>query len=312
MSNTLNNSNVAIEKIAAVVVLHFPDLIILQALLKSLKSRVGKLYLISNGIDEESKANLDQDNQCIQLVELENNPGLGKALNVGMQKALEDRIEYLFLFDQDSSPSEVFMQQMIGQLMQAQKIEDPKKVVCIGPSFYDARSVNPMEARRNQFKRDGRAANEGSDADDSPIACDCLITSGMLIHLGQIRPIIFFDESYFVDQVDSEWCFRVRAYGYEIYGSRVVSMGHQISDKKALHIGPLTFLRYSPIRRYWYYKNSIRLIKSPNTSLNWKLRLGGVMLISFIPNLFLDECSWSSAKAMLKGVFAGLNSDSNL
>lgn len=320
MSNAVDNHNAPIEKIAAVVVLYFPDLIILNNLLESLQSQVSKLYLICNGIDEQSKASLDQHHQYTQFIELENNPGLGKALNVGMEMALEDQIEYLFLFDQDSAPNEVFVQQMIGQLNQAKTIEntkfltkaDPKKVAAIGPSFYDARSVNPKEATRNQFKRDGRAGHGSSDADDSPIACDCLITSGMLIHLSQIRPGIFFDESYFVDHVDSEWCFRARAHGYAIYGSRAVSMAHRISDGKALHIGPLTFLSYSPIRRYWHYKNSVRLMKSPNTSLRWKLRLGGIMLISFLPNLFLDKSSWSSVKAMLLGAAAGFNSRPDL
>lgn len=303
-TNELNAPN---DKIAAVVVLYFPDYQILKTLLDSLRPQVGRLYLICNGVDEQTKFSLGQDHQYAQLIELENNPGLGKALNVGMQKALDDQIEYLFLFDQDSEPGKDFIRSMIGQLNLVKAIGN-QKVAAIGPSFYDARSARQKDARRNQFKRDGRAQSVGekNGGDSPPVQCDCLITSGMLVNLNQIKPAIFFDESYFVDHVDSEWCFRARADGYAIYGSRAVSMGHRISDGNALHIGPLTFLSYSPIRRYWHYKNSVRLIKSPNTSLNWKLRLGGIMLISFIPNLFLDKKATSSFVAMFSGIRDGL------
>lgn len=309
MSSISSPSNTPIEIIAAVVVLYFPDLKILNNLLESLKPQVGKLYLICNGIDEQCKAALIQEHQYTQLIELENNPGLGRALNVGMQKALDDHIEYLFLFDQDSDPGKEFIQDMIEQLNEAQAIENQKgassqKVAAIGPSFYDARSTNLSEGARNKFKKDGKA-QKGSGEANSPIECDCLITSGMLIHLSKIEPAIFFDESYFVDHVDSEWCFRTRFKSYAIYGSKAVAMGHRISDARVLHLGSMIFLSYSPFRRYLFYRNSVRLIKSGSTSLRWKFRLSVIMAIWFLPNLFLDRHSASSLIAMLSGIRDG-------
>ena len=298
------------EGMGALIVIYFPQLEILRQLIQILRPQVSKLYLICNGIEHHARAVLEQESQYSTLTFLDNNPGLGKALNLGMQLALDDQIELLFLFDQDSTPPPNFVVQMEEQLEQAKTLAKKngsrsKIVAAIGPSFYDARSDDINNTRRNQFKIDGRP-QINDEFSGNPIACDCLITSGMLLNLKQIFPPIFFDETYFVDHVDSEWCFRVRSLGYQIYGSTVVSMGHRISDSKAIHFGKLTFLSYSPIRRYWHYKNSVRLIKSPNTNWGWKMRIGGILLISFIPNLVLDQNSLQSATSMASGLWDGI------
>ena len=126
------------------------------------------------------------------------------------------------------------------------------------------------------------------------------------MNIKAINPVQYFDESYFVDQVDSEWCFRLRSLGYRIYGTTKVLLGHRLSDSVGLRFGSITFLRYNPIRRYWFYKNSIRLVRSPITALVWKFRLCMNLFLSFVPNIFLDQNAILSCKMMLKGLRDGI------
>jgi len=284
----------------AIIVLYFPQWDILQELLRSLKAQVSNIYLISNGMSDEIRDALKEFSDCSILEELDLNPGLGKALNVGLKLAIEDQCEYVMLFDQDSLAPLKYLKKMIEE---SKKIPQANKPwAALGPSFYDARSTS---VRVNQFKKNGRDP-EVTSKEESVISCDCLITSGMLINLKQLHPFIGFDESFFVDQVDSEWCFRTSAMGYGIYGTRKIRLAHRLSDSVARKLGPLTFLIYSPLRRYWYYKNSVRLIRSAYVPRSWKLRLAGILTLSFIPNLFLDKNAWLSGKMMISGLFDGL------
>jgi rhamnosyltransferase len=84
-----------------------------------------------------------------------------------------------------------------------------------------------------------------------------------------------------------------------------VRLAHRVSDAASWHFGPLTFLRYSPIRRYWFYKNNVRLIRCKYVPNQWKIRLISIMAIWFIPNLLIDQSPWMSAKMMIKGFFDG-------
>lgn len=289
-----------LPKTSAIVVLYFPQWEVLRPLIKSLESQVDKTYLISNGMDEQIRTKLQEEFSQSSLQELPNNPGLGKALNVGLDLAIADQCDYTFLFDQDSMIPDGYVSDMLAE---TQKIDlDTRPWIAIGPSFYDARS---SKKRLNEFKKNGFIASKNNKENDL-IACDCLITSGMLLNLKRIEPFPKFDESFFVDQVDSEWCFRVSALGYRLFGNKKIQLAHRLSDAKAIHIGPLTFLSYSPIRRYWYYKNSVRLICGDQTPLIWRLRLAGILIISFIPNLFLDQKSWHSLRMMGNGLIDGL------
>ena len=285
---------------AAVIVLYFPEWDVLSTLLRSLSNQVSKVYLISNGLQIEIHALLRLQGGYAKILVLENNPGLGAALNQGMQFAVQDGCDYLFLFDQDSLAPPNFVSSMLREYGKVQG--GFNKIAALGPSFFDLRS---SELELNQFKRNGFAVWP-KVGDRLPIECDCIITSGMMINLGGLSPIQYFDESYFVDQVDSEWCFRMRSLGFRIYGTTKVLLGHRLSDSAGLRVGSITFLRYNSIRRYWFYKNSIRLIKSPITALIWKLRLSLNLLISFAPNVFLDQNAKQSCKMMLKGLWDGI------
>jgi rhamnosyltransferase len=292
--------NAHLSKTSAIVVLYFPQWDVLQPLLKSLESQVDQTYVISNGMSEQIRVNLQEEFAQSILQELPNNPGLGKALNVGLDLAIVDQCDYAFLFDQDSMIPDGYV---INMLVETQKIDSGTKPwIAMGPSFYDVRS---SKKRLNQFKKDGRNARKINKENDL-ISCDCLITSGMLLNLKEIEPFPKFDESFFVDQVDSEWCFRVSALGYRLFGSIKIQLAHRLSDAKSIHIGPLTFLSYSPIRRYGYYKNSTRLIFGAHTPFIWRLRFVVILIVSFIPNLLLDQSVWGSAKAMIKGFSNGV------
>lgn len=90
-----------------------------------------------------------------------------------------------------------------------------------------------------------------SDDEHGLVKVDVLITSGMFISTHAWIEGSRYNDGLFVDFTDSEWCFRVRDLGYTLYGCLNVEMGHALSDAPPVKILGFSFLRYSPVRRYF-------------------------------------------------------------
>lgn len=302
----MNHASLLPTKVAAAIVVYFADEAVLEELIAALAKQVDALFVISNGASPALEMRLSDDHRITTYHRFDTNPGLGFALNDALQLAKDHQCTHLCLFDQDSTVPELFIEKMLGQLELAKthlaSDGSKQKIAAIGPAFFDARQAKPIA---NHFRCQAKRVPI-VDA-SNPVPVDCLITSGMLLNLTDLHLLIPFDTSYFVDHVDSEWCFRVGAQGYAFFGAPSVRLGHRLSDDEVVQIAGLTFLRYSPIRRYWFYKNSVRLIKSPYPPFAWKLRLAAIMLAWFIPNVMFDSKPWASFQMMVKGIVSGLH-----
>lgn len=306
VGRTVNQASLPPTKVAAAIVVYFADETVLEELIAALAKQVDALFVISNGASPALEMRLSNDHRITTCHRFDTNPGLGFALNDALQLASDHQCTHLCLFDQDSTVPESFIENMLGQLQLAKtryaSDGSKQKIAAIGPAFLDARQAKPIA---NHFRYHAKRVPIVDVT--NPVPVDCLITSGMLLNLMDLHPLIPFDVSYFVDHVDSEWCFRVGAQGYAFFGAPGVRLGHRLSDHEVVQIAGLTFLRYSPIRRYWFYKNSVRLIKSPYPSFAWKLRFAAIMLVWFIPNVVFDPKPWASFQMMVKGIASGLH-----
>src|SRR2546421_8546035 len=72
---------------------------------------------------------------AVQILQDGQNKGLGKALNLGIDAARRAGAQAVILFDQDSSPSEAFLRDLLDTLAHACAGGDAR--VCIGPLHLD-------------------------------------------------------------------------------------------------------------------------------------------------------------------------------
>ena len=80
-------------------------------------------------------------------------------------------------------------------------------------------------------------------------------------------------DSYFIDNVDLEWCFRARAKGYAVAGTDNATLFHRIgepSDEPLVRAGIM--VRHSPQRSYYSTRNRFALYREPYAPWGWKLR----------------------------------------
>ncbi len=255
----------------AVVVTYQPDFTALLKLLGQLNKETD-FVVIDNGSTEIERLaeSITAYQRCKELIELDENVGLAKALNMGIEWARQHGCNYVFLFDQDSSLCDLFVSRMIAAANQADQYSS-KGIAALGP-----RIINPQTMRQTPFKLFNRLflrSDQIFGSNPKFFRADFLITSGTLLLLDHLEEIGPMKESYFIDNVDLEWCFRASSKGFDLVGTDEAVLYHAIGERSS---NPLVragiMAQHNPSRTYYSSRNRIHLYGVDYSPLGWKLR----------------------------------------
>jgi rhamnosyltransferase len=255
----------------AVVVTFNPDLTALLKLLSQLE-KDSDFIVLDNGsknIDEVA-ASIEVYSRCRAIEKIGENIGLARALNKGIAWVKEHGYEFVFLFDQDSRPGDMFARGLIEALERASKLSK-KGVAAVGP-----RIMNPQSMKQTPFKLFDRLigrTNRRFEGLRTEFEADFLITSGTLIPLTIIEAVGAMRDDYFIDNIDLEWCFRAKAMGYDLIGSDASILYHAIGERSAhpwVRAGLIA--HHNPSRSYYSSRNRVHLYGVDYAPLGWKLR----------------------------------------
>ncbi|MEQ8954203.1 MAG: glycosyltransferase family 2 protein [Gammaproteobacteria bacterium] len=261
----------AIQNSCAVVVTYRPDITALLKLLGQLNKETHFL-VIDNGSPsiEHLAQSITVYENCLQLIRLDSNKGLAQALNIGIEYARESGYDFIFLFDQDSSLCDLFVERMTGAYLDAVRYSG-KGIAAVGP-----RIINPQTMRQTPFKLFNRLilrTDRHFAVTQTHFIADFLITSGTLIVLKHIDEIGLMKESYFIDNVDLEWCFRAKSMGYDLIGTDDAVLYHLIGERS---LSPLVrsgiMAQHNPTRTYYSSRNRAHLSTVDYSPLGWKVR----------------------------------------
>jgi len=259
------------SKSCAIIVTHNPDITALLELSSQLKKETD-FIIVDNGTHGISSIveSITVYEKCKTVIFLDKNEGLAKALNIGIAWALKRNYDFVFLFDQDSSLCDLFVKSMIDAFFDAS--EKIKSVIAaVGP-----RIINPQTMRQTNFKlfsrfifrSDIKLANSSSH-----YFADFLITSGTLLYLDALDSIGTMKESYFIDNIDLEWCFRAKSKGYELIGTDEAVLYHAIGERSS---NPLVragiMAKHNPRRSYFSSRNRVHLYSVDYSPAGWKYR----------------------------------------
>lgn len=299
-NNQLENK---LKSIAAVVVGYNPDIKVLDDLLISLSNQVGLLILVDNGGAELFLQGYPELKASVRYLSLQGNKGLGAALNAGFQLAVDAGIPYMVTFDQDSHAEPDLIEKLESAMVHAKSRDE--KCIAVSPTFFDRRDGKRINFPFYQSIDGVIKPVFVSDDVYGLVKADALITSGMFVDTQAWKVGIKYDEGMFVDFTDTEWCFRVRDRGYSLYGCLNVEMGHALSDAPPVKIFGLSFFRYSPIRRYFFFRNTVAVCRMAHTPSCWKKRLSVALVLRFFVNLLIDTNKTKSLKMMIRGIRHG-------
>lgn len=259
------------ERSCAIVVTYKPDITALLKLLGQLNKETD-FIVIDNHSPEINRLSesITVYSRCQNLFRLNANNGLAKALNLGIEWVVANKYHFAFLFDQDSGLCDLFVSRMINAYHDA-NLYSKKGIAAVGP-----RIINPQTMRQTPFKLFNRLIFRSdriySDTSSHFIA-DFLITSGTLLVLNYLKEIGSMKESYFIDNVDLEWCFRAKFKGFDLIGTDEAVLYHAIGERSQ---DPLVragiVAQHNPARSYYSSRNRTHLYSVPYSPLGWKLR----------------------------------------
>jgi rhamnosyltransferase len=292
-----------LKGVAAVVVGYNPEIPVLDSLLSSLVEQVELLILVDNGGASEFLRSSPLRDR-VHYVALGENKGLGFALNLGFSFAIESGIDYVVTFDQDSHAAPDLISRLHKAMAQARLLDS--NAVAVSPAFFDRR--DGKEIKFPFYSSEGGFIHPVLHCHNPNglVKADALITSGMFVDTRAWKAGITYDDGMFVDFTDTEWCFRVRDKGYSLYGCLNVQMGHALSDAPPVKVFGLSFFRYSPVRRYFFFRNTVAVCRMKHTPGVWKRRMIMALMLRFAVNIVIDTDRVKSVRMMLRGIHHGL------
>ncbi|MCW3118424.1 MAG: hypothetical protein JWM28_2506, partial [Chitinophagaceae bacterium] len=132
-----------------------------------------------------------------------------------------------------------------------------------------------------------------------------VMTSGNLIRISAWKEINGFDEKLFIDEVDHEYCYRLKTNGYQIVQVNQVFLNHQLgTQKEAGYFGRIAKRHrriHSPKRVYFMVRNYLYVRKAYKKSFPDEFRQRDkAMLVTLKNNLFFSGKFIGNLKSIRK------------
>ena len=246
---------------------------------KALNGQVGKIVILDNGSDHETIreiAELENDLNILPVY-FEENLGIGAALNYGIELAKKQNYKWIVTMDQDS----IAGKNMISNMLAA--AEKNKKAAVICPYLAtDQRAESSMD-----------------------VTVYSAITSGNLIPIRLFEQIGKYNEEYFIDSVDFEFCLRVRNAGFSIIKAAGATLTHKLGLALTFTVFGLQYryTMHAPLRRYYMYRNHIYLARRFMISNPiFVVKKTFFSIIAVIEIIAFDPARIANVKMILQGI----------
>lgn len=284
------------RRVCAVLVSYFPTSQIVDNV-ELLLPQVDFVLIVDNGSSSSESQSVLERCRAYEKVGVhycEENFGVATALNIGARFANTHGYEWLATFDQDSTVPNGYIQGLFHAL---DACPYSAKVALIAPKYQD-KVCQPVYIKSY--------ATRTTHLTFAPI--DITMTSGNLVKVQAILGVGFFDDSFFIDFLDYEFCLRLKTSGYELIEAQNVLLMHRCGDRTT-HRFLWRLVRttnYQPLRRYYSMRNRVAVYKR-----YWRAQPRWVIADILLPfrdmlTVYLFERdAGAKIRAMLKGAWHG-------
>ena len=225
-------------KLSGVVVLYNPNEKMLENIKTYIKN-IEKLFIVDNSLDsnfEKINLKLFDDIKKIKYIPNYENKGIAYALNIGIKESLKEGYEYLLTMDQDSFFEGDAFKKYLSLI---------EKDLFNG-NLYGVSTINEkkdLELEKEDFS-----------------CVEMLISSGMIIDLKILEKVGLFNEDFFIDEVDNEFCYRVKNCGYIIKKANKIFLNHKLGNLRK-HLFNTKVAHHNYIRKYYIFRNRFYITK---------------------------------------------------
>ena len=223
------------KMICGVTVLYNPSGEVIENITSYLKE-LNKLYLIDNSEIEDNilKNKFLELSPKIEYIKLNGNEGIAKALNIAKNRAIKENYNWLLTMDQDSK----FENNDFPKMLDLMKKYFNENIAIFSP-FH--KTIGSIYENKDILKK------------------DTVMTSGNLLNLKIAQKVGDFEEKFFIDEVDHNYCCRIKKLGYEIIVLNKIILEHKLGNIKKYKFFSVTNHNY--VRRYYITRNRLYMIK---------------------------------------------------
>lgn len=263
------------------VTLYYPSEEELNAIIKY-KDIFEVVYLFDN---TDSNERLDNEkyfynDDRIIYISTKENEGLSVAYNNMCQKAISHGFDYICLLDQDSLINTNDLIKMIDYI----KIYNRTDAALYVPEVIYKHENNYMKSVEDKC---------------IGVEIDWAISSGSFINLLSYQKTEGFDENYFIDRLDYDYCITVRKLGYKVIKIKNAFLYQTLGEQGNGIFKNVS--QHSPIRHYYIFRNRFYFYidKSRISNIQY-LKLIIVSLRHFIKIILFETCKIEKLKMMYR------------
>ena len=211
--------------------------------LRLIAQQVDSLIVWDNASDKPPEL----DFPSLVMIHHHENIGIAAALNRALSKAQALGASHAVLFDHDSIPAS----DMVATLLH--NMADERTAICVPAIRYALDEIRCRWPQKHGVLFRFRYADAMSAAE--PV--DLAISSGMLLNLSHWQNLQGFDESLFIDLVDTEYCLHARANGLQVLACPATYLQHQLGEvsRRNLLGVPVYPTHHSSFRHYMINRN---------------------------------------------------------
>lgn len=242
-------------KIIAVVVFYNPEGDFFNRCL-SISSQVDRLIIYDNSVD---KTIIDNNRETVSSIDNISyysegvNNGIGRALNYAVIEARNNGFDFLITFDQDTLIENDYVEKMI------RSFSSENNIGVIGPIYKD---INANRECRFPVKKGFFVLRKTLSDKNNIQDVMSIITSGSLYPVSIFSKVGLFEDDYFIDYIDNEFCLRLLQSGYRVCVDPTVVINHALGNrtisKAIVRFSPTNYPFY---RKYYITRNRLFIYK---------------------------------------------------
>jgi rhamnosyltransferase len=133
--------------------------------------------------------------------------------------------------------------------------------------------------------------------------------SGNLVRTDVIERVGFYNEHFFIDYVDHEFCLRMAQHGFRVLRLRDAVLDHNLGHMSTKRVAGITFAttNHSPLRRYYNARNRTAVYRSyGRVAPGWVASDLRSFLVETAKILLLEQDRGAKLVSVARGVWDGL------
>jgi rhamnosyltransferase len=242
----------------------------------------------------------------IKVLNFGDNLGIAKAQNIGMAWAFDQGADFILQMDDDSLPDPNMVKLLYESYSALQSAN--YNVGIIGPRDFDrytkkihSTKLNPASCQKGEF----------IDGFDGLVIVNSIISSGSLISKKSYLEVGEMLDELFIDAVDFEYCWRLRAKGFLIVRNNKARLAHRFGEGRARFFIFFDVFVAAPIRHYYQFRNVFYLFNRSYVPRYWKVRSVFKIVFKLLFYPFFLTNGFDRFKFMLLGIKDGIRKKMN-